>query len=90
MSLSVQQRSVIESFNFNSKHVRSVYVKDVGQCLVSEDLYEATGFEKEDGAKAIQRLVPEKYKTRFGDAQIDLEGVDNSVHTQPNTLFFFC
>ena len=68
--------------------MRSVYVKDVGQCLVSKDLYEATGFEKEVGAKAIQRLVPDKYKTRFGDAQVDLEGVDNSVHTQPNTFFF--
>ena len=89
MSLSVQECSVIESSNFNSKHVRSVYVKDVDQCLVSKDLYEATGFEKEDEAKAIQRLVPEKYKTRFGDAQIDFEGVDNSLHTQPNTCLFF-
>ena len=44
------------------------------------------GYEKKDGAKAIQRLVPKKYKTRLGDAQVDLEGVDNSVHTQPNTL----
>ena len=88
MSLSVQQCSVVESFNFNGKHVRSVYVKDVGQCLVPKGLYEATGFEKEDEAKAIQWLFPEKYKTRFGDAQIDLEGVDNSAHTQPNTFFF--
>ena len=54
MSLSVQQCSVVESFNFNGKHVRSVYVKDVGQCLVPKGLYEATRFEKEDGAKAIQ------------------------------------
>ena len=81
------QRSVVESFNFNGKHVRSVYVKDVGQCLVSKDVYEPIGYEKEDGAKAIQRLVLEKYKIRFGDAQVDLgEGVDNSVHTQPNTM----
>ena len=86
MSLSVQ-RSVVESFNFNGKHVRSVYVKDVGQCLVSKDVYEAIGHEEEDGAKAIQRLVPEKHKIRFGDAQVDLkEGVDDSVHTQPNTM----
>ena len=85
MSFSVQC-SVVESFNFNGKHVRSVYVEDVGQCLVSKDVYEAIGCEREDGVKAIQQLVPEKYKIRFGNAQIDLEeGVDNSVHTQPNT-----
>ena len=86
MSLSVQ-RSVVESFKCNGKHVRSVYVKDEGQCLVSKDVYEAIGHEMESGAKAIQRLVPEKYKVRLGDAQIDLEeGVDNSVYTQPNTM----
>ena len=34
----------------------------------------------------MQRLVPEKYKIRFGNAQVDLEGVDRSVHTQPNTI----
>ena len=59
MSFSVE-RSVIESFNFNGKHVRSVYVKDVGQCLVSKDVYEAIGYDKENGVKAIQRIVPEK------------------------------
>ena len=53
--------------------MRPVYVKDVGQSLVSKDVYEAIGYEKEDGAKAIQRLIPEKYKIRFGDAQVDLE-----------------
>ena len=67
--------------------VRSVCVKGVGQCLVSKDVYEAIGYEEEDRFKAIQRLVPEKYKIRFGDAQVDLkEGVDNSVYTQPNTM----
>ena len=85
MSLSVQ-RSIVESFNFNGKHVRSVYIKDVGQCLVSKDVYETIGYDKEDGVKAIQRFVPEKYKIRFGDAQVDLEGMDNSVHTQPNAI----
>ena len=53
MSFSVK-RSVVESFSFNGKHVRSVYVKDVGQCFVSKDVYEAIGYEKEDGFKAIQ------------------------------------
>ena len=85
MSFSVK-RSVVESFNFNGKHVRSVHVKDVVQCLVSKDVYEAIGYEKEDGVKAMQRLVPEKYKTRLSDARVDLEVVDNSVYTQPNTL----
>ena len=58
----------------------------MGQCLVSKDVYEATGCGKEDGAKKIQRLVFEKYKIQLGDTQADLEGVDNSVLTQPSTL----
>ena len=37
MSLSVQ-RSIVESFSFNGKHVRSIYVKDAGQCLVSKEV----------------------------------------------------
>ena len=85
MSFSVK-RSVVKSFNFNGKHVGSVYVKGVGQCLVSKDVYEAIGYQKKDGAKSIQWLVPEKYKIGLGDAQVDLEGADNSVLTQPNTL----
>ena len=70
MSFSVKC-SVVESFNFNGKHVRSVYVKDVGQCPVSKDVYEEIGYEKEDEVKAIQRLVPEKYKIQFGNARVD-------------------
>ena len=42
MSLLVQ-RSIVESFNFNVKHVRSLYVKNVSQCLMSKDVYEAIG-----------------------------------------------
>ena len=34
----------------------------------------------------MQRLVSEKYKIRFGDAKVDLEGVDNFIHTQPHTI----
>ena len=61
MRISVQ-RSIVESFNFNGKHVRFVYVKDVGQCFVSKDVYEVIGYEKEDRVKAIQQLVPKQYK----------------------------
>ena len=85
MSLSVQY-SIVESFSFNGKHVRCVYIKDVGQCLVSKNVYEAIGYDKEDGVKAIEPFVSEKYKIRFGDAQFDLEGVYNFVHSQPNTI----
>ena len=86
MSLLVQ-RPVVESFEFNDKHVRSVYVENVGQCLVWKDVYEAIGYEKEDGIKAMQWHVPEKYKIRLGDVQVGLkEGVDNYIHTQPNTM----
>ena len=85
MSLSVQ-RSVVESFNFNGKHVRSVYAKGVGQCVVSKDVYEAIRYGKEDGVKAIQRLVPDKYKIRSGNAMINMKEVDNSVHLHPDTI----
>ena len=71
----------------NGKHMRSVYVKDEGQCLVSKDVYEAIGYEKKDGVKAIQWLVPEKYKIQLGNAQVDL---DNSVFTQPNSFATTC
>ena len=86
MSLSVQCL-IVESFNFNCEHVRSVYVKDVGQCLASKDAYEAIGYDNENRVKAIQWLVPERYKIQFGDAQVDLEEVvDNSVHIHQNTM----
>ena len=53
MSFSIK-RSVVESFSFNGKHVRSAYDKDVGQCLVSKDICEAIGYDNENGVKAIQ------------------------------------
>ena len=54
---------------------------------MSKDIYKAIGYKNEDGVKAIQQLVPEKHKIQFGNNQVDLEeGVDNSVHTQPNTM----
>ena len=40
-------------------------------------VYEVIGYDKENRVKAIQRLVPEKYKIRLGKAQVD---------TQPNTM----
>jgi len=62
MSLSIQ-RSVVEQFNFNGKDVRSVYVRGEGVLYV----YRAVGYIKEAGIKAVQRLVPEKYKMRISD-----------------------
>ena len=38
-----------------------------GRVLVSRDVYIAIGYEEENGRKAIQNLVPSKYKLRFGD-----------------------
>ena len=65
MSLSVQ-RSVVESFKFNDKNIRAVHV-DGEEYLLSRDVYKAIGYEEENGKKAIQNLVPNKYKLRFGD-----------------------
>ena len=85
MSISIK-RSFVENFKFNGKVVRSMHVNGTGECLVASDVWRAVGYEKEAGVKQIQRLVPEKYKMRLGDACVDLEGVDRFVHTQPNTV----
>ena len=63
MSLSAQ-RSVVKPFKFNDKSIRAFYIKDAGQSLSSQDVYKAPGYDKENVAKAIQRIVPEKYKKR--------------------------
>ena len=45
------------------------------------------GTTKKMGSKQYMRFVPDKYKIRLGDTQVDLEeGVGNSFHTQPNTM----
>ena len=36
--------------------------------------------------KALQRLVPDKYKMRLRDVNIDLDKVDKSVHLHPDTV----
>ena len=65
MSLSIQ-RSIIEQFSFNGKSVRSVHVNGE-ECLISRDVYEAVGYDEQSGVQAIQRIVPKKYRLRFGD-----------------------
>ena len=77
MSLSIQQ-SVVEKFNFNGKDVRSIYIHGEGQCIVASDVYKVVGYSRKAGIKAIQRLVPEKYKMRLGDVKIDFQGVPKS------------
>ena len=69
MSLSVQ-RSVIESFSFNGKNVRSVHVPDLGECLVGIDVLRAIGYvDDNNGRIAIKRHVPQKYIMRFEDVK---------------------
>ena len=85
MSLSVRC-SVVESFKFNDKSIRAFYTKDVGQCLISQDVYTAVGYDKENGIKTMQQLVPEKYKIRLVDAMIDMKEMDQNVHLHPDTV----
>ena len=77
MSLSFQ-RSVVESFKFNDRNRRAVHVNGE-DCLISQDLYTAVGYVKENGAKTIQRIVPEKYNMRLGDAVIDMKEVEENI-----------
>ena len=73
MSLSVQH-SVVESFKFNDKNIRAFYIKDVGLCLLSQDVYTVLRYDKE------------KYKMRFGDAVIDMKEMNKNVHLHPDTV----
>ena len=65
------QRSVVESLNFNGKKGQSVHVKGE-ESLVSRDVYMAIGYQEENGKKAIQNLIPSKYRLRFGDVKPSL------------------
>ena len=70
MSLSVQH-SVVKPFEFKGKKFQSVHVNGE-ECLLSRDVYQAIGYEEGNGKKAIQNLVPKKYKLRCGDANPSL------------------
>ena len=59
--------SIVNQFSFEGKSVRAVHVRGTGECLVAGDVYRAIGYNKEAGVQAIQRLVPRKYRLRFGD-----------------------
>ena len=61
MSLSVQH-SVVESFKFNDKNIRAFYIKDVGQCLISQDVYTAMGYDKKMGSRPCNDLFQEGTK----------------------------
>ena len=85
MSLAIRC-SFIENFKFNGEEVRSLYVADVGQCLVATDVYRVVWYDGEDGKKAMQRVVPEKYKMRAGDVIKRMEKGDISVPLHPDTV----
>jgi len=65
MAVSIYE-SIIQYFSFNGKSVRSVHVNGE-ECLISRDVYEAVGYDEQSGVQAIQRIVPKKYRIRFGD-----------------------
>ena len=61
MSLSIQQL-VVKKFNFNGEDVRSIYIHSEGQCIVASGVYKVVRYSRKAGVKALQRLVPDKYK----------------------------
>ena len=96
MSLSVQ-RSVVESFSFKEKYVRSMHVPDVGKCLVAKDVSKTVGYNDDDNARgAVRTNVPGKYRMRLGDAQnvlrrevnIDLLHPDMVLSKEPGLYCF--
>ena len=85
MSLSIQQ-SVVEKFNFNGEDVRSIYIDGEGHCIVASDVYKVVSYSRKAEVKAIQRLVPEKYRMRLADVKIDFQGILKYGYIQPNTV----
>ena len=85
MSVSIHQ-SIIEQFSFEGKSVRSVYIKGNGTCLVARDVYEIIGYNEENGKKAIQSLVPERYKLSFGDVKLSLKQREEIIPLHHNTV----
>ena len=84
MSLSVQ-RSVVESFNLNDKKAQSVHVNGE-ECLVSRDVYMAIRYEEENSKKAIQNLVPGKYKLVFMDVKPSLRQGEDIFRLHKDTV----
>ena len=66
------QRSAVESFKFKGKNMRTVPVLSLGKCPVDIDVSKTIGYtDGNNGRKEMQRHVPEKYKVRLGDVEID-------------------
>ena len=85
MSVSINL-SVVEQFSFNGKAVRSMYVKGTGECLVASDIYKAVDYDKENGKKAIQSLVPKKYKITAKDVNSSIEKGEEIFSLNPDTV----
>ena len=82
MSLSVQ-RSVVESFKFNGKNIRTVRVSDLGKCPVGIDVSRVIGYvDDNNGRRAIKRHVPEEQKIRLGGVEIDTTQPDIILLTE--------
>ena len=63
-----------------------MHVPDVGQYLIAKDVYTIVGYDKENGVKTMQRLVPEKYKMGLGESMMGMKEVDKNVHLHPDTV----
>ena len=63
-----------------------MHVQGIGECLVAGDVWRAVGYNRENGKKQMQRLVPEKYKLRLGDVLPELEKGDNIVPLHPDSV----
>ena len=81
------QRSIIEKFNFNGKVIRSVHVRDTGECLVASDVYRAIGYDDDNnGRRAVRTHVPDEYKMRVKDALTELSKQVDIDLLHPDTV----
>ena len=65
--------------------MRSVYVRGE-ECLISRDVYKAIGYEEENGKKAVQSLVANKYKLHLWDVKFSLNQWEDILLLHKDTV----
>ena len=72
MSLSIQH-SVIEQFSFDGQTVRSIYVRDVGQCVIAKDVYKVLGYGRKAGITSSKTTCSREVQDTLRDADVDFQ-----------------
>ena len=83
------QRSVAESFKFNSRNIRTVRVPGLGKCSVGIDVSRAIGYEDgNNGRRTTKRHIPEEHKIQLGGVETDTTQPDMILLTEQGLKLF--